>query len=65
MLKTLTLPVAEPAADGANCTPTDVLWFGESVTAPLPLTIEKPLPAIVSPETETLEFPVFVTVKLC
>jgi hypothetical protein len=40
LLSMCTLPVAVPAADGANCTLTEVLWFGDSVTAPAPLTIE-------------------------
>jgi len=65
LLSMCTLPAAAPPDDGANCTLTDVLWFGDSVTAPAPLTIEYPVPAAVIPEIATFELPVFVTVNPC
>jgi hypothetical protein len=60
-----TLPLAAPAVDGANCTLTEVLWLGDSVTAPAPLTIEYPAPVAVTPEIATLALPVLVTVNPC
>jgi hypothetical protein len=60
-----TLPLTAPAVDGANCTLTDVLWLGDSVTAPAPLAIEYPTPVAVTPEIATFAFPVFVTVNPC
>lgn len=65
LLAMLTLPFAAPAADGANCTLTAMLWFGDSVTAPPPLVIEYPEPLADIPEIATFELPVLVTVKLC
>ena len=44
---------------------TNVPWFGASVTAPAPLTMEYPVPLRVTPEIATFELPVFVTAKLC
>src|SRR5580765_3027561 len=65
LLAIVTEPLAEPATVGANCTPTDVLWFGESVTAPPPLAMLKPAPVALMPVIETFELPVLVTLKLC
>jgi len=62
----LTLPTFEPAEVGANCTVTEVLCVGASVTAPAPLAIEKAPPAVaVTPEIATFAFPVLVIVMDC
>src|SRR5215469_15396538 len=60
-----TEPLAEPATVGANCTLTEVLWFGESVRAEPPLAMLKPAPVTFMPEIDTFELPVLVTLKLC
>ena len=65
LLRIVAVPVADPVADGANCTVTVVLWLGDKVTAPAPLAIEKPVPEAVTPEIATLELPVLVMVKPC
>jgi hypothetical protein len=65
LLLMVTLPLAAPAAEGANCTFTEVLCVGARVTAPVPLRMEKPLPVALTPETATLELPVLVTVNPC
>src|SRR5262245_39739008 len=65
LLATVTEPLAEPATVGANCTLTDVLWFGERVTAEPPPVTLKPEPVALTPEIETFELPVLVTLKLC
>jgi len=66
LLAMVTLPTFEPAEVGANCTLTEVLCVGESVTAPAPLAIEKAPPAVaLTLEIETFAFPVFVMVSGC
>ena len=64
LLETVMLPVAGPAVAGANWTLTDAVWFCESVTAPDPLRIEKPVPVMLTPDMATLELPVLVRVRL-
>src|SRR5262249_54096572 len=53
------------ATVGANCTLTEVLWLGDSVSPPPPLVMLNPEPVALTPEIETLELPVLVTLKLC
>ena len=65
LLLMVTAPVADPAAVGANCTPTVLLWLGERVTAEPPLVTVKPVPVAVMLEIDTFELPVLVTLKLC
>jgi hypothetical protein len=65
LLTTEMLPVALPAAVGANCTPTVTLCVGDSVTALPPLDTLNPPPLLVIDDIATLPLPVFVTLKSC
>jgi hypothetical protein len=58
-----TLPVAAPAAEGANCTASVMLWEGARVTADPPVN-ENLAPVKLMFEIATSELPEFMTMML-
>ena len=62
LLLTTTLPETVPVAVGANTTAKEVAWPGESTSGSTRLDALKPVPLALYEESETLEFPVLVSV---
>src|SRR5215469_2358468 len=60
LLLTVTLPVTLPVACGANITFMVADWPAAMVAPPMPLATLKPLPLTKTPDTVTLELPVFL-----
>ena len=65
LLFTTTLPETLPVAVGAKATANEVAWLGESVRGRARPETVKPLPVTLSEVSETLEFPVLVSVTVC
>jgi hypothetical protein len=64
-LMIVSAPEAAPAAVGANCTVSVLLWPTASATDGLPPVTLKPEPVTVACETFTVAVPVFVIVTFC
>jgi hypothetical protein len=65
LLTTETVPLAEPAAAGANVTVKVALCPPANVIGTERPLVLKPVPVTVSPETTTLALPVSVIVTVC
>ena len=64
LLLTTTVPETLPVVVGAKATANDVAWPGERVRGSVRLDTVKPPPVTLSEESETLEFPVLVSVTV-
>ena len=65
LLVMVTLPLALPAAVGSNTAENDVLCPALSVRGRARPVTEKPVPVTLSLDSETLAFPVLVSVTVC
>jgi len=65
LLFTKTLPEALPVAVGANTTAKDVAWPGERTRGNARPDALKPVPLTLYEESETLVFPLLVSVTVC
>src|SRR5215469_5646198 len=65
LLLTTALPETLPVVVGAKATANEVAWLGKSVRGRVRPETVKPLPVTLSEVSETLEFPVLVSVTVC